>query len=346
MYRNQLPDLDIVIIGVNVATTLAACLDSVMACDYPAHKRQVYFVDGGSTDTSASIAASYSGVRVLSLGLEHPTPGLGRNVGFREGKAPLVLFLDGDTRLDPHFPRRAVDAFREDVGAVMGIRKERATGASIFNWLGDLEWTAEPAMRHRPSWSASCFGGDVMLRRDVLQAAGCYHPALVAGEDPEVSRRIRAMGFTLLQLNIPMTDHDLNMHGLRAYCRRAFRSGHAFAEVRRLLVAGDDFWQRENRRIHLRAGAFLFLLMISIITAFISWPVALFFTIPAFGCLCSPMLRLQDFRRRHRLTWAQAALYGLHCSLVVLPQAAGAARFHWGLRRRRPLRNHVPKLSS
>lgn len=76
----------------NGSKYLCSTLDSVLAqSQLPS---EIIVVDDGSQDESVKIAASYSGVKVLS----NPFKGAGfaRNFGFQQTKASLVAFLDQD----------------------------------------------------------------------------------------------------------------------------------------------------------------------------------------------------------------------------------------------------------
>ena len=92
-------DIDVVIIGVNTEKTLGKCLESVLESRYKEGEIHIWYVDGGSTDGSVAIARSCSGVHVIEIHPEYPSPGLGRNAGWRAGNSPMVQFLDSDTIL-------------------------------------------------------------------------------------------------------------------------------------------------------------------------------------------------------------------------------------------------------
>ncbi len=58
-----------------------------------------------------------------------------------------------------------------------------------------------------------------------------FDASLIAGEEPELCRRLRARGDQILHVDRPMTGHDLAMTRWQQYWRRAVRAGHAYAEV-------------------------------------------------------------------------------------------------------------------
>ncbi len=334
------PTIDCVIIGVNAAATLARCLDSVLASHYPPDRLRLYYVDGGSTDDSLAIAARYPQVQVIALQPRYPTPGLGRNAGWRQGQAPLVQFLDSDTILHPNWLARGSAALQDGVGAVCGRRQELHPEATVFNYLADLEWNGPPG-------ESEAFGGDVLIRREVLEQTGGYDEELVGGEDPELSQRVRQLGYKIIQLDVPMTGHDIAMTRVSQYWRRAYRTGYGFAAVtHRHLRASGGFWAREVIRVIVRGGGSLGLALLGLAG---SWwtPWWLLTWAPAAGLLFYPRLRrVPRLAATKQIPLDKAKLYAWHCSLVVIPEFCGVLRYAWGVLSGRPLRNRPQRLQT
>lgn len=343
----QLPEVDCVVIGVNAEATLHRCLTSILECNYPQDAIHIVYVDGGSFDDSISIAESLPGIRTVRLNPDHPSPGLGRNAGWKTGGAPLVQFLDSDTVLDKNWLRSAVKEFRPDIGAVAGNRKEMHPEQSVYNWLGSLEWNGGPG-------DSESFGGDVMVRRQVLEDSGGYDEELVGGEDPELSLRIRSAGWRIKQLDIDMTRHDLAMTRFSQYWKRTYRSGYAFAAViDKSSEKGTPFWRKEFKRIIMRGGGFLgfSFLSASVLLVFSATLQTLLIATILFAAalllLLYPRLcRVKYFMEDKNLERHQARVYAWHCSIVVLPDILGVARFYLGKFFNRPLRNRRKKLAT
>ena len=344
--NDQTPHVDCVIIGVNAAATLGACISSIRSSDYPGERVHICYVDGGSTDTSVELARSFEGVEVIELDLDHPTPGKGRNAGWKAGSSPFVQFLDSDTEVTPGWLRKGVAGFTPKIAAVQGLRKEKYPLKNVFHWLTSLEWNGVPGM-------ADSFGGDVMIRRSVLEETGGYDPVLVGGEDPDLSQRIRLAGWEILQLNTIMTRHDIAMTRVGQYWKRAYRSGYAFAAVRdRLKNQPSDFWKVEYKRILVRGGGSILLAAAGLVMLmvgsgpFVSWT-ALGLLAAGLGLLVYPRIfRMEAFMKTMDLDLADARLYAWHCSLVVLPDFCGVVRYFWGKWTGRPLRNKGRKLAT
>lgn len=344
---STLPDIDCILIGVNSAKTLGRCIESIRAGSYPVERLHICYVDGGSTDRSIATANRYPGVKVIALEPEYPTPGLGRNAGWRDGSSPLVQFLDSDTIVDSAWFCKAVERMKEPrLGAVIGMRRELHPERSVYNWIGDLEWNG-------PVGQSDCFGGDVLIRRKALEKSGGYDETLVGGEDPELSRRVIRAGWKIERIDAVMTRHDLAMTTLKQYLKRAYRSGYGFAAVRaREARLGSDFWRQDFRKIVIKGGGFILFESLAIFTLLTSlWALkivaALLFMAAGIPLLFSPRLfKVGKFMRENRLNRKEAKTYALHCSAVVLPQLMGIIRFQLGALFNRPLRNRRSTLKT
>jgi glycosyltransferase involved in cell wall biosynthesis len=320
--------LGVVIIGRNEGERLARCLASVRAIRGLPDGVRVVYVDSASTDGSPRLAAE-AGAEVIALDTARPTAALGRNAGWRALDTEFVLFLDGDTILDPDFPRLAIEAARQEpqIVAVWGHRREIDTAGSIYNRVLDLDWI------YRPGFTEYC-GGDVLMRRSALAAAGGYDAGLIAGEEPELCRRLRAASGKILHLDAPMTGHDLALHRFGQYWRRAVRTGYAFAEVsRRYRDTPDPLWLEESRRNWLRGG---FWIASPIAAAAAS--AALRTPLPALAWLA--LLAALAVRSAWKMRWKTSDLtalmaYGLHSHFQQIPIFWGQLRYAIGRARGR-----------
>jgi glycosyltransferase involved in cell wall biosynthesis len=312
------PKLSIVVIGRNESACLAKCLDSIGRVRGVLVKEIIY-VDSASTDGSPELASKYGAV-VIVVRPERLTAATGRNAGWRRAESDLVLFLDGDTVLDRDFPRAACDALSRDpsVAAVWGHRREIYPEASIFNRVLDLDWV------FRPGLTEFC-GGDVLIRRSALLETDGFDEGLIAGEEPELCRRIRARGYTILHIDHPMTGHDLRITRWSQYWKRAIRTGHAYAEVSgRYRGSNDPSWALE-RKGNLIRGSF--------------WPLSLAVVILAsirFGYLpfavWLALLLLLSVRSAWKAHWKGADpwilfLYGIHSQLQHTPILVGQLQY-------------------
>lgn len=327
----EAPALSVVVIGRNEGERLSRCLASVQAMTAIPGAVEILYVDSASTDDSPQRAQA-AGVRVLRVEPTRPAAAIGRNVGWRTARAPLILFLDGDTLLHPEFVAHSLGEFEAPrVAVVWGHRRELHPRESLYQRVLDLDWI------YPPGPSAFC-GGDSLMRRSALEAVDGFDDTLIAGEEPDLCRRLRALDWEILHVDRPMTGHDLAIHRFHQYWQRAVRSGHAYAELAwRTRRDSLPLWQNEARANLLRAGFFLLLgagAMALSVTGGGLLPLVV-------ALMVTSLLML---RSAWRSRWKGAdtvtlLLYGVHSQLQHLPIALGQLQFHW-----HRLRGHRRKL--
>lgn len=319
------PLLSVVVIGRNEGERLVRCLNSVLSADTGGHALEIIYVDSASVDGSPERAKAL-GAKVLTVRPKRPSAATGRNAGWRAASGELVLFLDGDTVLAPDFiPAALRELARSPTTAVVwGHRRELAPGDSIFNRVLDLDWI------YAPGTTDFC-GGDALFRRAVLVQSGGYNDSLIAGEEPELCARLRALGYHIRHIDAAMTGHDLAMRHWRQYWRRAERAGHAYAEVSTMLAGnGTPLWSREAERNLWHGG-----LMIATSAAIVvlglagAWG-AIFLLLSA----AVAVVVRSAWRSRWKSTqWLTLLAYGIHSHLQQIPILWGQVLCRQALRR-------------
>jgi cellulose synthase/poly-beta-1,6-N-acetylglucosamine synthase-like glycosyltransferase len=313
------PILSVVIIGRNEGARLRRCLESVKAMDNPGGPVEVIYVDSASTDRSAELAATF-GAKVIAVHPQRPTAALGRNAGWRVASAPFVLFLDGDTILHPQFVADSLAEFSNpELAIVWGHRREINVAGSLFNRVLDLDWI------YRPGITEFC-GGDAIVRRSALEDIDGFDERLIAGEEPEMCRRMRARGLRILHVDRPMTGHDLAMTSWAQYWKRATRAGYAYAEVStRFRGTGLPFWEADARRNRNRAITLIGIAVLGpLFSAAIASPLPLIATVL--------LLSLLFVRSAWKARWKSgdpltAVLYGIHSHLQQIPIFLGQLQY-------------------
>lgn len=313
------PLVSVVIIGRNEGKRLSRCLASVAAMRHANFAIETLYVDSASTDDSVARATA-SGARVLEVRPERPSAALGRNAGWRAAHGEFILFLDGDTELHPRFVETALQAMRDpQVAVVWGHRRESRPENSIYNRVLDLDWI------YPPGPSEFC-GGDALMRRAVLENAGGFDASLIAGEEPDLCRRIRTLGHAILHIDAPMTLHDLAITRFGAYWKRAFRAGHAYAEVsERFKHTDQPLWLRDARRNRVHAAVLIALA--ALLASGLAWPSAAVLALGAFALLMLRTVSRSRWKSPDRLT---LVLYGLHSHLQQIPILAGQVSYYMG----------------
>ena len=315
--------LGVVCIGRNEGERLQRCLASVG--DIP---NRVY-VDSGSSDGSVASARA-RGVTVVELLVPPPfTAARARNAGLSRllRECPYVQFvqmLDGDCELRAGWIETALAALERDPGlaVVFGRLRERHPERSIYNALCDDEWNV-------PVGEASGCGGNALFRVAALQQVNFYNPAMIAGEDSEMSIRLRKKGWRLQRLDAEMSWHDAAIVRFGQWWSRTRRSGHAFAEMAHLHPdARVPDWPRSVRSILVWGGVLPALLLGTLLLGALldrRWLIPALMAILAWALKIGQLAKAQ---RRRGLAPGTAAASGLLLMLGKLPQMQGVLGYY------------------
>jgi cellulose synthase/poly-beta-1,6-N-acetylglucosamine synthase-like glycosyltransferase len=317
-------NVGLVVIGRNEGERLARCLNSVR----DVAKR--VFVDSGSTDGSLAMARE-EGVAVVELAMPPPfTAARARNAGLarllaEDPDLEFVQMVDGDCEVQPGWIAEALAALLADpdLALVFGRRRERFPERSIYNALCDDEWNA-------PVGESPGCGGDALFRVAALRRVDFYNPAMIAGEDTELSMRLRKAGWRLRRIAAEMTLHDAAITRFGQWWRRTQRSGHAFGEMAHLHPdARDPNWPRTVRSIVIWGGVMPMMLMLAILLALTvaaQWWIAAAFLLAPWPVR---MAQLAQRQRRRGLSAKVARASGTLLMLGKLPQLLGLIGYHF-----------------
>jgi GT2 family glycosyltransferase len=315
--RSHLPErCGIVVIGRNEGARLGRALDAAVATGKP-----VVYVDSRSTDDSVLLAKE-CGADVVELDATvHLSAAVARNAGAdrllaEHPSIEFVQFIDGDCILEPDWVDRAVAVLVADptLAAVCGRRRESNPRRNVFHRIAEIEWGLGG------TGAVDAFGGDVMIRVEWFRRAGGYNPVVMAGEDPELSARIRGEGGTIVRLDAVSTWHDIRMVSVRQWWRRAERSGYGGALVAHLHRRSDRLYVPETKRALLWGGVAPLGAL-----ALVRWTRLPLLAVVAKYCLSA--FRAGRGARGARLTSLDRIAWGVSCVMSAVPQAIGAVRY-------------------
>ncbi len=313
------PPISVVVVGRNEGERLVRCLESVRACDYPADRIELIYVDSLSSDGSIERAAAL-GARVIALPQGPLSAARARNVGWRAARHDLVHFFDGDTVLDRGWLLKAVATIREPgIACVFGRRDEVRPRASVYMRVCTFDW-------HVPAGPWRLCGGDALFRRSTLERLGGFREDLIAGEEPELCYRLRREGGVIWRLDDPMVLHDLNMTRFGQYWRRAVRSGWAYCVVAARCRRGPErLWLRENVVNAVEVGGWVGLLVLAAVLSG-AWGVGAWL-----GLLALRGAWIAARVRRRADGWGSAVLFAGHCLFSRVPILVGQLKGLWFL---------------
>lgn len=166
---------------------------------------------------------------------------------------------------------------------------------------------------------AKTFGGNVLIRREILEKTDGYDQNLAAGEDPDLSYRIRRMGYKLYRLNSMMATHDINISSLATFLKRTRRSGFVYGHL------ALSYWRESERymvkrsiAILLGAAAPLFILLLSALLGFLGPGIILSFLL-----MFRLVFQAGHFAKVMGIPLSEAVIYSLYLAFCIFPQFMG-----------------------
>lgn len=182
---------------------IGACLDSIVASDYPRERLEVIVADGMSADGTREIVARYSHVSIID-NPERITP-VGLNRAIDAARGEIILRMDAHARVARDYISGCVEAL-ERTGAdnVGGVRVELARDSGAFA-PAIVEALTQPfgvgnaryrMLADREQYVDTVFGG--CWRREVFARIGKFNPRLARSQDIEFNQRLRRAGGKIL----------------------------------------------------------------------------------------------------------------------------------------------------
>ena len=186
-----------IVCAYNEAEFLPACLHSLFSQTRPPD--EVIVVNNASCDTTAAVAASIPGVRVV----DEPVKGLvvAREAGRRQSTGHVLAYVDADCRAPLQWLERIERRFEHHPAVVAVTGPYR-----FYDWdfAGRLLLRAYDAIVAPPTHilvhyfigaGAILYGGNFAVRRDALDRIGGFDRTIeFHGEDTNLGRRLTPLG--------------------------------------------------------------------------------------------------------------------------------------------------------
>lgn len=236
------PRLSVVVVGRNEGDRLVRCLESVSGMTPLQGDFEILYVDSGSVDESPDRARE-AGARIVTVEGKS-SAAVARNAGWRAARGEFVLFLDGAPVLDSDFPARALGVFEDEkVALVRGARRDEKEEPTMYDTALAID-DLPPPDDFELCW------GEAMVRRSVLEQTNGFDVRLMAGEWPDLCRKIRELGLSLRNVADPMVVREGEPIGFGRYWKRLRRQGYGLAEASALCRTPPlPAWAVEARRI-------------------------------------------------------------------------------------------------
>jgi len=207
----------------NGEAVLARCLDALVRQTIPRDTYQIIVVDNGSSDATARIARSYTGVELL----EEKRPGsyVARNLGIGRVRAPITAFTDADCEPAPNWLEQVLRAAAANPGfgvlaGKIDLFDEIAQEREVF---GDYERLFSFPQAHAAR--GNCATANWASETALLKALGGFDAALKSGGDRQMALRIRDSGHALIYVPAMVVRHPVRASRAELVRKRQRLSG-------------------------------------------------------------------------------------------------------------------------
>ena len=184
------PSLVSIVIPVyNGAHTIRACLDAILALDYPREKYEVIVVDNNSSDGTDAMVLEYGHVTLL-YERSMQSAYAARNTGIRHASGEIVAFTDADCIARPNWLRDLVEPFQDPTvggvgGEVLDSQCENLVSRFIQRHLPYRQCDG-----HGGRLLPALIGGNAAYRRQDLLDVGLFN-TMFDGSDIDLSWRLQ-----------------------------------------------------------------------------------------------------------------------------------------------------------
>ncbi|HLK39700.1 MAG TPA: glycosyltransferase [Polyangiaceae bacterium] len=227
--------LTVVIATFNRGRLLARLMRDLAAQDLvdPTSARRAFdviLVDDGSREPVRALAREWSLPFSIEL-IEQANAGqaAARDRGIRAARGEVIVVVDDDMQLPPHFLREHLRHHEDGATLVLGCIRPPEHLEQLHLFVRFLAWKLEQqqeAMRggERPRGASLCTG-NVSFRRSDYLAVGGFDRSLAQSEDRDLGIRLEEAGARIVFSYEAYTLHDSDHASLERHLQRAFRYG-------------------------------------------------------------------------------------------------------------------------
>ena len=185
-------NVSIIIPAYNAESTIQECLQSVTIIKWSG-ELEVILVNDGSTDRTAEIAASFSGVNTINV--PHRGAAGATNLGIKAAHNDIVVLVDADVVLEKDWLEKIIPVFADPSVAAAGgsvVTANKSIIGKIAGYDVELRLSKAPTdIDHLPT-------ANTAYRRQILLEVGLLNEEMKAGYDADLSRRLKAAGYRLI----------------------------------------------------------------------------------------------------------------------------------------------------
>ncbi len=182
--------MSVVVPVYNGAETISACLESLLAQDYPPGAYEIIVVENGSTDNTTQVVEKYP-VRLYHSDKRGPSPA--RNYGIARSEADVVAFTDADCIADPKWLQELAQPYIDpEIGGVGGAILAYAHGdRNEMQQFSDEYSPLVNFVSGRGEFMPHLYTANASYRHHLVNQVQGFNPRLVTIEDVDLAWRLQ-----------------------------------------------------------------------------------------------------------------------------------------------------------
>lgn len=204
---NELPFVSVIIPMRNEERYVSACLESVLANDYPQDRLEIFCVDGMSEDGTREIVQRFIKENALIKLLDNPKlhNTAAFNIGVRRAKGQLIVIVGAHCTYEKDYISKSVRFLykysADNVGGIWKIipRDNSLIGTAIAMAMASPFGSGNAYTKigsKGPRWVDTVFGG--CYRKEVFEEIGLFDEDLKRSQDMEFNLRLKRAGGKIL----------------------------------------------------------------------------------------------------------------------------------------------------
>ena len=190
MAREVPIQVSVVVPVYNGVDTIGACVDSLLAQQFPSAAYEIIVVENGSTDATSAIVQRLP-VRLFHSQLRGPAPA--RNLGIAQSRGDIVAFTDADCVAHPQWLVHLVAPYSDPaVGGVGGaIQAYGHTQRNVVELFADANAPLVNYVSGQDEFLPHLYTPNASYRKALLEQVHGFNPRLLTTEDVDLSWRVQ-----------------------------------------------------------------------------------------------------------------------------------------------------------
>ncbi len=243
------PTVSVVVPVYNGEKTIDACIESLLALDYPKQAYEIVIVENGSTDRTVEIIQRYP-VRLLHSLLRGPAAA--RNLGIAHSTGEIIAFTDADCIADREWLTRLVEPYKqaETGGAGGAILAYQHSGRDVVEIFSELHSPLVNFSSGEGEFLPHLYTANASYRRSLLNRVNGFNARLIMAEDVDLAWRIQLQTGARLVYNAEAKVYH-HHRSTRASLARQYRN-YGYGEILLDTMYGDQPGYPRNRAFQVR----------------------------------------------------------------------------------------------